>query len=193
VEHGAGDVTQLLQALRAGDPSAEGRLLDAVYHELHRMASHYMQREREGHTLQATALIHEAYLRLIDQRRKDWQNRAHFYGVAAQVMRRILVDYARANRRAKRGGDRHKVLLEDAILLSPEQSDEVVALDEALSRLAKFDPRKTRVVELRFFGGLSEEETAHLLGVSSRTVKRDWTMAKAWLYGELKSGMTPDS
>jgi RNA polymerase sigma factor (TIGR02999 family) len=190
---GAGEVTQLLQALRAGDRSAEGRLLDVVYRELHQMAARYMRRERPGHTLQATALIHEAYLHLIDQREKGWQNRAHFYGVASQVMRRILVDYARTHRTAKRGGTHQKVSLEDAVLLTPEQSDEIVALDEALSRLAQLDPRQTRVVELRFFGGLSEGETAQLLGVSSRTVKRDWSVAKAWLYGELSTGDAPDS
>jgi RNA polymerase sigma factor (TIGR02999 family) len=188
---GPGEVTQLLQALRGGDRSAEGKLLDAVYRELHQMAARYMRRERADHTLQPTALIHEAYFRLIDQREKDWQNRAHFYGVAAQVMRRILVDYARTHRTAKRGGAHQKVSLDDAILLSPEQSDEIVALDEALSRLARLDPRQTRVVELRFFGGLSEEETAQLLGVSSRTIKRDWSMAKAWLYGELNTGGGP--
>jgi RNA polymerase sigma factor (TIGR02999 family) len=185
MEHSSGDVTQLLQALRAGDREAESQLLDVVYGELHRIAARFMHRERPDHTLQATALIHEAYVRLIDQRDKDWQNRAHFYGVAAQVMRRILVDYARRHRTQKRGGVQHKVSLEDALSLTHGQSEELLALDEALSRLAQFDPRQSRVVELRYFGGLNEEETAQALGISSRTVKREWSVAKAWLYGEL--------
>jgi RNA polymerase sigma-70 factor (ECF subfamily) len=185
MEHASGEVTQLLQGLRAGDREAEGKLLDVVYGELHRIAARHMRRERIDHTLQATALIHEAYVRLIDQPTKDWQNRSHFYGVAAQVMRRILVDYARTHRSAKRGGEQHKVSLDDALLLTMEQSDELVALDEALSRLAQFDLRQSRIVELRYFGGLSEAEIAQTLGVSSRTVKRDWRVAKAWLYGEL--------
>jgi RNA polymerase sigma factor (TIGR02999 family) len=186
MEDASEGVTQLLQALRAGDRDAEGKLLEVVYGELHRLAARHMRRERADHTLQATALIHEAYVRLIDQRAKDWQNRAHFYGVAAQVMRRILVDYARTHRTAKRGGGQYKVSLDDAPpLMTGEQSDELVALDEALSRLAQFDARQSRVVELRYFGGLNEEETAGAIGVSSRTVKRDWALAKAWLYGEL--------
>lgn len=183
----AGDITQLLVAFKAGDLDAQRKLLDVVYAELHRMAGRYMRRERPDHTLQATALIHEAYVRLIDQRDKDWQNRAHFFGVAAQMMRRILVDHARTRRTDKRGGGQHKVSLDEAMLLTNRQSDELIALDEALSRLAQFDPRQSRVVELRFFGGLTEEETAEVLGVASRTVKRDWSMAKAWLYAELNT------
>ena len=186
MEDASGEVTQLLQALKGGDRDAEGKLLEAVYGELHRMAARHMRRERADHTLQATALIHEAYVRLIDQGGKDWQNRAHFYGVAAQVMRRILVDYARTHRAGKRGGGQQRVALDDALpMMTIEQSDELLALDEALSRLAQFDPRQSRVVELRYFGGLNEEETAVALGVSSRTVKRDWSVAKAWLHGEL--------
>jgi RNA polymerase sigma-70 factor, ECF subfamily len=185
MEDRARDVTQLLVALRAGNAEAESELYHAVYGELHRMAARYMRRERPDHTLQATALIHEAYVDLIDQHNKDWQNRAHFYGVAANVMRRILIDYARTHRTAKRGGLNQKLSLDDALPLTSQQSDELIALDEALARLAQFDPRQSKVVELRFFGGLSEEEAAQVLGVSSRTVKRDWRLAKTWLYGEL--------
>ena len=185
MEPAPGEVTQLLLGLKAGDREAESKLLDVVYAELHRMAGRFMRRERQDHTLQATALIHEAYVHLIDQRGKDWQNRAQFFGVAAQVMRRVLVDHARTRRTEKRGGGLHKVSLDEALLLTLEQSDEVLALDEALLRLSQFDPRQSRVVELRFFGGLTEEETAEVLGIASRTVKRDWSMAKAWLYGEL--------
>jgi RNA polymerase sigma factor (TIGR02999 family) len=184
---GTGDVTQLLLGLRAGDQGAEGRLLEVVYAELHRLAAALMRRERPDHTLQPTALIHEAYVHLIDQRGKDWQNRAHFFGVAALVMRRILVDHARTHLTAKRGGTQQKVSLDDeALPLTSAQSDEVLALNEALLRLARFDPRQSRVVELRFFGGLTEDETAEVLGVASRTVNRDWRMARAWLRGELE-------
>ena len=187
MEHPPGEVTQLLVALRNGDRSAESRLLEVVYPELHRMAVRYMRRERPDHTLQATALIHEAYVDLIRQPEKNWQNRAHFYGVAAQAMRRVLVDYARTRRAAKRGGRQQKVCLDDALLITGNPSDDLVALDEALSRLAQFDARLSRIVELRFFGGLNEEETAEVLGVSSRTVRRDWGVAKAWLYGQLET------
>jgi RNA polymerase sigma-70 factor (ECF subfamily) len=185
MEKGRRDITQLLVAVRGGDSQAQSQLYQAVYAELHQIAARYMRRERSDHTLQATALIHEAYVDLIDQHTKDWQNRAHFYGVAASVMRRILVDHARTHRTAKRGGREQKLSLDDAMPITPEQSDEVLALDEALGRLAQFDPRQSKVVELRFFGGLNEEEVAQALGVSSRTVKRDWRLAKAWLYGEL--------
>jgi RNA polymerase sigma factor (TIGR02999 family) len=181
----AGDVTQLLVAVRGGDREAESKLYHAVYAELHRIAARYMRRERPNHTLQPTALIHEAYVDLIDQHEKDWQNRAHFYGVAASVMRRILVDHARSHQTAKRGGGEQKLSLDDALPLASEQSDEVLAIDEALARLARFDLRQSKVVELRFFGGFTEEEIAQVLGVSSRTVKREWRIAKAWLHGEL--------
>jgi RNA polymerase sigma-70 factor (ECF subfamily) len=180
-----GDVTQLLKALKRGDRAAEGKLLDVVYRELHRMAARLMRRERSDHTLQATALIHEAYVRLVDQRDKEWQNRSHFFGVAAQVMRRVLVDYARSRNTRKRGGEYRKVELE-SIPFTQQTSTELIALDEALTRLSDIDARQGRIVELRFFGGLTEEETAEVLGVSSRTVKREWTIAKAWLYAELQ-------
>ena len=144
-----------------------------------------MLRERPDHTLQATALVHEAYLRLIDQREVNWQNRAHFFGIAAQLMRRILVDYARGLKAGKRLGARHKISLEDALVISKDRSADLLALDEALSRLAAKDPRQSRIVELRFFSGLSIEETAEVLGISVRTVKRDWNFARAWLYSEL--------
>jgi RNA polymerase sigma factor (TIGR02999 family) len=186
MEYAPGEVTQLLAALKTGDHGAESRLLEAVYAELHRMAVRYMRRERPDHTLQATALIHEAYVDLIRQPEKNWQNHGHFYGVAARIMRRVLVDYARTHRAAKRGGGQQKVCLDDALLMTCQQSDELVALDEALSRLAQFDARQSRIVELRFFGGLGEEEIAEVLGVSSRTVRRDWGVAKAWLYGQLE-------
>ena len=183
-----GEITQLLVDLKAGDRDAEGKLLDVVYGELHRMAGRMMRQERKDHTLQATALINEAYVHLIDQRAKNWQNRAHFFAVAAQVMRRILINHARTRGTAKRWGGQHKVDLDDALPLTVEQSEELVALDEALSRLAQFDPRQGRIVELRFFAGLTEEECAEVLGISGRTVKREWRVAKAWLYGELKRG-----
>jgi RNA polymerase sigma factor (TIGR02999 family) len=150
------------------------------------MAVRYMRRERPDHTLQATALIHEAYVGLIRQPETNWQNHAHFYGVAAQIMRRVLVDYARTHRAVKRGGGQQKVCLDDALLMTGNQSDDLLALDQALSRLAQFDARQSRIVELRFFGGLNEEETAEVLGVSTRTVRRDWGVAKAWLYGQLE-------
>ena len=185
MEPAPGDVTRLLRAFREGNRDAERELLDVVYGELHGIARRYMRRERSDHTLQATALVHEAYVHLVGQRGKDWQNRAHFYGVASQVMRRILVDYARSHAAAKRGGGKHPVRLEHSIALSDAKSDEVLAVDQALSRLAEFDPRQSRIVELRFFGGLTEAETAEVLGLSSRTIKREWAIAKAWLYGEL--------
>jgi RNA polymerase sigma factor (TIGR02999 family) len=185
MERAPGDVTRLLRAFREGNGDAERKLLDIVYGELHRIAERYMRRERSDHTLQPTALVHEAYVHLVGQRAKDWQNRAHFYGVAAQVMRRILVDYARSHAAAKRGGGEHAVPLEYSIALSDVKPDEVMAVDEALSRLAEFDARQSRIVELRFFGGLTEAETAEVLGLSSRTIKREWAVAKAWLHGEL--------
>jgi RNA polymerase sigma factor (TIGR02999 family) len=156
-----------------------------VYEELHRLARHYMRLERAGHTLQTTALINEAYLRLVDQRSVRWQNRAHFFAIAAQLMRRILVDYARSHARAKRGGDVLKVPLDGAALVSRERAAEIVSLDDALKRLAAIDPRKSQVVELRFFGGLSTEEAVEVLEVSPRTVEREWRLAKAWLRREI--------
>ncbi len=178
-------VTQLLVDWSNGDPGALERLTPLVYGELKRLAARYMRRERSDHTLQCTALVHEAYLRLIDQRRVAWQNRAHFFGVAAQLIRRILVDHARGQHAAKRGAGARKLPLED-ILETPRQRPlDLVALDDALETLARIDPQQSRVVELRFFAGLSIEETAEVLHISPATVKRDWTAAKAWLYRDL--------
>ena len=180
------EVTRLLIRLTDGDGDVLGELLPLVYDELRRLAAGYLRRERPGHTLQPTALVHEAYLRMVDQSQVRWQNRAHFLGVAAQMMRRILVDHARGQRAEKRGGEIQKLSLDENIDVSGERAADLVALDEALERLAEFDPQKARVVELRFFGGLSVEETAEVLGVSAPTVKRQWRMAKAWLYGQVQ-------
>ncbi len=175
-----GEITQLLLEWSKGDTGALDRLMPLVYEELRQLARRYMAGERPGHTLQTTALINEAYLRLIDHKEMQWQNRAHFFGVAAQAMRRILVDHARTRDAAKRGGGAPKASLEDAAVV-PERPAELIALDEALTDLATIDPRKSQVVELRYFGGLSVEETAEVLGVSPVTVMRDWSTAKAWL------------
>ena len=179
------EVTGLLIRLTDGDDGALGELLPLVYAELRRLAAGYLRRERPGHTLQPTALVNEAYLRLVDQTQVRWQNRAHFLGVAAQMMRRILVDHARGQRAEKRGGEIQKLSLDENIDVSGERAADLVALDEALKRLAELDPQKSRIVELRFFGGLSVEETAEVLGVSAPTIKRQWRMAKAWLYGQV--------
>jgi len=180
------EITQMLQEWSGGKQEALDALLPLVYEELHRQASRYLRRERRDHTLQTTALIHEAYLKLIDQREVNWQNRAHFFGIAAQAMRRILVDYAKARHRAKRGGIGEDLPLEEAALVvSEERSIDLVALDEALTRLAKFDERQARIVELRYFSGLSIEETAEVLRISPATVKSDWNVAKAWLRYEI--------
>jgi RNA polymerase sigma-70 factor (ECF subfamily) len=184
----SGDITRLLVRLKSGDQEAQSQLIPLVYSELRRLAAHYMKGERPDHTLQATALVHEAFLRLVGAEDIDWQSRAHFFAVAAQTMRRILVDYARAKTAERRGGHGTKLSLETAIVYSPEQSEEIVALDAALERLEVWDSRQCRVVELRFFGGLSLEETAEVLGISTRTVKRDWSMARAWLHAELSEG-----
>src|SRR5258705_952397 len=175
------EVTQLLVAWGNGDQSARDQLMPLVYEELHRLAHQYMRRERPGNTLQTSGLVNEAFLKLVNQRELQWQNRAHFFGIAAQIMRRILVDYARNRGYAKRGGNAQRVSLNEALTASAERSAEVIALDEALNNLTAMDERKGKVVELRFFGGLSIEETAELLGVSPGTVMRDWTLAKAWL------------
>jgi RNA polymerase sigma-70 factor (ECF subfamily) len=180
-----GEATLLLAALRSGDPEAAGKLLPLIYHELHRLASAYMRRERPDHTLQPTALIHEAYLKLTGGEPVDWQNRAHFVGAAAQAMRRILIDHARHREAAIHGGGQRKLPLDDALLLSPERASELIALDQALERLGRIAPRQSRVVDLRFFGGLTVEETAEVLGVSPRAVKRDWNVARAWLHAAL--------
>ena len=180
------EVTALLMAWRGGDEDALARLTPIVYDELHRLAGRYMRREQAGHTLQTTALLNEAYIRLVGSSRVRWQNRAHFYAVAAQLMRRVLVDFARGRRYKKRGGDWHQVTLSEGILVGSQGDPDLVAVDEALDRLGQLDPRKARVVELRFFGGLSLEETAEALNVSTDTVGRDWTAAKAWLTHELR-------
>jgi RNA polymerase sigma factor (TIGR02999 family) len=179
-----GELTQLLIAWSRGDARALEQLTPLVYAELRKIAHRYMNRERAGHTLQTTAVVHEAFLRLLGNPQETWQNRAHFYAIAAQMMRRILVDYARANLRAKRGGETTRVALEDidAPVTEPALDPDLIALDAALEKLAEIDPRRGRVVELRFFGGLSVEETAHVLQVAPDTVVRDWRVAKAWLF-----------
>jgi RNA polymerase sigma-70 factor (ECF subfamily) len=179
------EVTQLLVAWGNGDRAARDELMPLVYKELRRLAHRYMNRERPDHTLQTSALVNEAYIRLIDQKDVQWQNRAHFYGIAAQMMRRILVDYARKRGFAKRGGEARAVSLEEAMIVSDERAANVVALDDALKSLAELDPRKSQIVELRFFGGMSIEETAEVLAISSGTVTRDFTLAKAWLRREM--------
>ena len=179
------DVTQLLLVWSQGDASALDRLIPLVHDELHRLAKRYMMGERPGHTLQATALVNEAYLRLIDSSRVRWQNRAHFFAVSAQLMRRILVDFARARHYLKRGGDKQQVSFDEALIVSEEPDADLVALDEALTALATVDSRKASVVELRFFGGLSVGEAAEVLKVSVDTIMRDWDFAKAWLLREM--------
>ena len=177
--------TKLLQAWGQGEDAALERLLPLVYQELRRIARRYMAGERAGHTLQTTALVNEAYLRLIDSRKVNWQSRAHFFAISAQLMRRILVDHARSRGYQKRGGGAQAVTLDEDLVVSPEKGRDVVALDDALKALAEVDPRKSRVVELRFFGGLSVEETAEVLKVSQDTVLRDWRLAKSWLRREM--------
>ena len=179
------DVTQLLVEWRGGDAGALERLYPLIQPELHRLAHHYMRRERPGHTLQTTAILNEAYLRLVDNPTPRWQDRTHFVAAAARLMRRIMVDHARERRSLKRGGGALKVTLDEAALVSEARSDELLALDEALEGLAAQDPRKSQIVELRYFGGLTVEETAEFLELSPRTVEREWTMAKAWLFRAL--------
>jgi RNA polymerase sigma factor (TIGR02999 family) len=181
------DVTQLLQAWCAGDQGALERLIPIVYRELHRLAAVYMARERPDHTLQATALAHEAYLRLVDLKGVGWRDRAHFFAVAARVMRHILVDFARGRNYQKRAGG-ERISLDETAVLSQQPGRELVALDDALTRLAAIDNRKSRIVELRYFGGLSVDETAEVLNISQETVMRDWRSAKAWLYLQLSGG-----
>jgi RNA polymerase sigma-70 factor (ECF subfamily) len=180
-------VTELLTAWGNGDQAAGDRLMSVVYEELHRLAHHYMKQESPGHTLQTSALVNEAFVRLVDQRNVKWQNRAHFFGIAAQMMRRILVDHARSRHYAKRGGGAQHISFEEALVISDERTAEVVAVDEALQRLEEFDARKSKIVEMRFFAGLSIHETAEVLGVSPGTIMRDWTLAKAWLRREISS------
>ena len=187
-----GDVSQLLRAWRNGDQGALERLTPIVYAELHRLARRYMRGERAGHSLQTTALVNEAYMRLVDYKRMQWQNRAHFFAVSAQLMRRILVDHARRHN-LKRGGGLKRVSLENIALVDNERGEDLVALDDAMKRLAEFDSRKAQVVEMRFFGGLSVEEAAEVLKISTVTVMRDWNTARAWLYRELAGGTTDGS
>ena len=188
------DITQMLIDWSNGNREALDRLIPVVYAELRRQAARHLRRERPGHTLQTTALINEAYLRLVDQKNVRWQNRAHFFAVAARMMRRILVDHARSHRRAKRGGSAARLPLEEALAVAAEKSSvDLLALDEALERLAAVDARQGQVVELRYFGGLSIEETAEALGVSPATVKNDWNVSKAWLRRELGGGKGSDA
>jgi RNA polymerase sigma factor (TIGR02999 family) len=181
-----GEVTRLLAELRAGNQQARSELVALVYPELRRVAARYMRAERHDHTLQATALVHEAYLRLLKKQDASWQNRAHFLGVAATTMRSILIDYARARVADKRGANQPKLSLEESLVFDEGRSGQLLALDEALEKLAEFAPRESQVVELRYFGGLSVEETAEVLQVSPRTVELDWRRAKNWLHSQIK-------
>jgi RNA polymerase sigma factor (TIGR02999 family) len=179
------DVTLLLRELSRGNQDALAELIPAVYDELRRLAGYYLHQERSDHTLQATALVHEAYLRLVDQRRVDWKNRSHFFGVAAHLMRRVLLMHAREHRALKRGGAAQKISLDETAIYSQAQADDLVFLDELLNQLERLDLQQERIVEMRFFAGLSVEETADVLGISTATVKRDWAMAKGWLAREM--------
>jgi RNA polymerase sigma factor (TIGR02999 family) len=179
-------VTQLLVAWSQGDEGALETLTPLVYDELRRLARSYMRRERAGHTLQSTALVHEAFMRLVDQNVR-WNSRAHFFGIAAQMMRRILVDHAKAQSAAKRGAGSPRIEFDEGLAASPQRDVDLLALDEALDRLTKVDPQRSRIVELRFFGGLSNEESAEVLGVSPATVQRQWSGARAWLHHELSA------
>ena len=186
--HSTQEITQLLVNWGEGDETALNKLVPIVYQELRRLAQHYSRRERPDHTLQVTALIHETYLRLIDQTQVDWKNRTHFFGVAAQMMRRILVDYARKHRASKRGKGDRALSLDEAIHVGDSRGSDLVNLDEALRRLEKIDPKQSKLVELRFFGGLSIEEIAQALGCSPATVKREWHLARIWLYNQIGEG-----
>jgi len=180
------DVTALLKRYSNGDQDALSQLIPQIYNELRRLASFYLQSERVDHTLQTTALVHEAYLRLVDQKQVEWSNRNHFFGVAAQMMRRILVDHARKHVSLKRGGSFSRISLEQAAVFSRERPRELIAVDELLTRLASLDPQGSRIVELRFFAGLSLEETAEVTGLSTATVRREWSAVKAWLTREIR-------
>jgi len=184
------EVTQLLLDWGNGDKAALDKLVPVVYQELRRLAGYYMRRERPGHTLQTSALVNEAYMRLVDYRQMRWQSRAHFFAVAAQAMRRILVEHARKRHFAKRGGGAVQVSLDEAATVPEKQAADLIALDDALTGLEAIDPRKSRIVELRYIGGLNIEETAEVLGISPATVQREWRAAKAWLYREIKEGKT---
>lgn len=190
---GSQQITNLLLAWGQGDQAALEALMPLVYDELHKVAARHLRGQRPDHTLQTTALVNEAYLRLIDASQVQWQNRAHFFAVAAHLMRRILVDFARTRNYQKRGGGAQPVALDDAVIVAPERSADLLALDEALTRLQKLDERQARVVELRYFGGLSEEETAEALKVSVRTVRRDWNFARVWLHRELTGRGSDDA
>jgi RNA polymerase sigma-70 factor (ECF subfamily) len=179
------DVTLLLKRLSNGDQDALAQLIPLIYDELHRLAAFHLQRERAEHTLQTTALVHEAYLRLVDQKEVHWKNRGHFFAVAAQAMRRVLVDYARRHQAVKRGSSLPKVSLDEAIAISNETVNQLLVIDELLNRLTSVDPQESRIVELRFFGGLTVEETAEVMGISPATVKREWSVARAWLLREI--------
>jgi RNA polymerase sigma factor (TIGR02999 family) len=181
------DVTDLLVDWNKGDQDALNKLMPLVYDELHRLASRHLRSERAGHTLQTTALVHEAYLKLVDQTHTSWQNRVQFFAAAAQVMRHILVDYARSRKAFKRGGEYCRLSLDESVLSSEENSPDLLALNEALNSLSAIDTQQSHVVELRVFGGLTVEETAEALGISPRTVKREWSMAKAWLHKQMKN------
>lgn len=181
-------VTQLLVAWGSGDQAALDQLMPLVYDELHQIAHRYLRRERAEHTLQTTALVNEAYLKLAGEKNKDWQNRAHFFAVAANMMRHLLVDYARTRNRARRGGAAQQVPLDDALIVAPERATELLVLDDALTSLEQFDARKSRIAELRYFGGLSVEETAAVLHVSPTTILREWRLTKAWLHQEMSRG-----
>ena len=186
-------ITQLLIDCSDGNQDAFNQLFPLVYEELRRLAHRYMTQERPGHTLQTTAVVHEAYLRLIDQKHVQWQNRAHFFAIASQMMRRILITHAQSHAYAKRGGGGLKVSLDEAAILSPERATELIALDEALKSLTAIDSRRSQVVELRFFGGLDNEEIAEVLKISPNTVTRDWNVAKAWLYREMSKEQDDES
>ncbi|HVQ40843.1 MAG TPA: sigma-70 family RNA polymerase sigma factor [Vicinamibacterales bacterium] len=178
-------ITELLDRVSAGETQGFDRLLSAVHGELRKQAARHLRRERHNHTLQPTALVNEAFLKLVDQRHVRWQNRAHFFGIASQAMRRILVDHAKAHRRIKRGGVQQNVTLDEGMLVAQSRSVDLLALDQVLTRLASIDARQARIVELRFFGGLSVEEAAEVMGVSPATIKREWSMARAWLFAQL--------
>lgn len=182
------ELTGLLQAWRGGDTAALDALLPLVYEELHRLAHRHMAGERRGHVLQTSALVSEAYVRLVDAARVDWRDRAHFFAVTARLMRQVLIQHARARQTDKRGGHAVRVALDETTLPAPERDADLVALDEALNRLAEVDPREAKVVELRFFAGLTEEEAAHVLGISDRTLRREWDHARVWLLRELRRG-----
>jgi len=186
------EITQLLAELRGGNRDAESRLASLVFDELHRMAAGYMRQERSDNSLQATILVHDAFLRLVNQEDRTCENRSHFFAIAARMMRQMLIDHARSRKAAKRGGGKARLPLDDALAMTDDRVEDIIAIHEALTHLAERDARLAKTVELRFFGGLTDEETADVLGVSSRTVKRDWQVARAWLHGELSGGRDDD-